>query len=456
MARTQQYSPGAPPIHGVSGERRRVLLIVENLPVPFDRRVWSEAVELVRAGYVVSVISPVGRGHDAPYELLEGVHVYRHPPVHEGEGPLGYVREYGVALWRELRLAFRVRRERGVDLIHACNPPDLIFVVAWALRPFGVRFLFDHHDVCPELFEAKFERCGALWALMRLFEWLTFRTALVSIATNESFAAIACRRGGMRPENVFVVRSAPRLEKFLIGPGDPAHRKGFRHLLGYVGVIGRQDGLDLLVAAVDHLVNRMGREDVHVAVAGFGAHLPVIQEDVAARGLSRRFTFTGPLFGDALLSVLNEADVCVSPDPHNAMNDVSTMNKVVEYMTLGKPIVQFDLREGRASAGDASLYARDNDPVDFAEKIAWLLDRPQERARMGAIGRARVLDKLHWAHSAPNLLAAYERAFALMNRPARVAAPTLRHPPCAGSAASASRADDARANPGSSASAASR
>lgn len=405
-SRSNNSAPSAP-----RKPARRVLIVVENLPVPFDRRVWSEATELVRAGYTVSVICPMGKGQDAPYEELEGVHVYRHPLPPEGNGAWGYLREYSAALWHELRLAFKVRRERGIDILQGCNPPDLIFLIAWALRPWGVRYLFDHHDVCPELYEAKFGRKGAFWRLMRLFEWLTFKTAAVSIATNESFAAIARRRGGMAGKDVFVVRSAPRVEKFRIGPGNPAWKKGARHLIGYVGVIGQQEGMDLLVAAAEHLIRTLGRADVQFAIVGFGPHLPVVEADVAQRGLEAHFTFTGPKYGDELLEILNTADLCVSPDPKNAMNDISTMNKVVEYMTLAKPSVQFDLTEGRASAGDASLYADANDPVDFAEKIAWLMDHPEEGAAMGARGRQRVLEELSWAYSAPRLLAAYDRAF---------------------------------------------
>jgi glycosyltransferase involved in cell wall biosynthesis len=393
-----------------------ILIIVENLPVPFDRRVWLEATELAGAGYTVSVICPTGKGYDSRYEVLEGIHVYRHPLPVEANGALGYLLEYGAALYHWIRLAFRVRRERGVDIIHGCNPPDLIFLIAWLMRPFGVRYLFDHHDVCPELFEAKFGRRGMLWRAMRLFEWLTFRTACVSIATNESFAEIARTRGGMAAEDVFVVRSAPRIDNFIIGPGDPTHRKGFKHLIGYVGVIGQQEGLDLLVAAIDHLVRDLGHDDVHIAIIGFGPHLPMIQQDVTDRGLDAHFTFTGPKYGDALLSILNTTDVCLSPDPKNTMNDISTMNKIIEYMTLAKPVVQFDLKEGRASAADAALYAADNDPIDFARQIARLLDDPTERERMGRIGRARVLEKLNWSHSGPILLAAYDRAFAKIKR----------------------------------------
>jgi glycosyltransferase involved in cell wall biosynthesis len=309
-----------------------------------------------------------------------------------------------------------VRREHGVDILHGCNPPDLIFLVAWALRPFGVRYLFDHHDICPELYETKFGKRGLLWRAMVLVEWLTFRTAIVSIATNESYAEIARTRGDMAPGDVFVVRSGPKVEKLEIRPPRDELKKGFRYLVGYVGVIGQQEGLDLLVEAVAHLTGRMGRDDAHFGIVGGGPALEEVQAEVRDRGLDRFFTFTGRASDDLLLDMLNTADLCVNPDRATPMNDLSTMNKIMEYMTLKKPIVQFDLKEGRASAGDASLYARQNDPVDFAEKIAKLLDDPARRVRMGEIGRARIEGGLSWAHSAPRLLAAYARAFARIGR----------------------------------------
>ena len=400
------------PSEATGSRTGRILIVVENLPVPFDRRVWAEATTLAAAGYTVSVICPKGKGYEADYELLEGVHVYRHPLPAEGNGALGYLQEYGAALWHELRLALRVRRERGVDVLHGCNPPDLIFLVAWALRPFGVRYLFDHHDICPELYETKFGRRGTLWRLMVLVERLTFRTAIVSIATNESYAEIARSRGGMAPEDVFVVRSGPKIEKLELRPPRPELKRGATYLIGYVGVIGQQEGLDLLVAAADHLIRGMGRADVHFGIVGDGPARAEVEAEVRARGLADFFTFTGRAPDDLLLDMLNTADVCVNPDRATPMNDLSTMNKILEYMTLKKPIVQFDLKEGRASAGEASLYAAKDDPIDFAEKIAALLDDPEARVRMGEIGRARVEGGLSWAHSAPVLLAAYDRTFA--------------------------------------------
>ena len=396
---------------------RRVLIVVENLPVPLDRRVWLEATTLRANGYEVSVICPTGRGWDKQHEEIEDIHIYRYPePVEAHSGAVAYAREYLHSLWHWFRLARIVRRERGFDVIQGCNPPDLIFLLAWWYRLRGVRYLFDHHDVCPELFEAKFGKKGLLYRIMLIWERMTFATASVSVATNESFRDIAIRRGKMRAEDVFVVRSAPKIEKFEIRPADPAMRKGAGTVLGYVGVIGQQEGMDLLVEAVDHLVRGMGRSDMHAIIVGFGPELPNVEADVTRRGLSSHFTFTGPLYGEDLLRALNSCDIGVSPDPKNAMNDISTMNKVMEYMTLEKPVVQFDLKEGRASAGEASVYARANDPKDFASKIAELMDAPDRRVEMGRIGRARVLESLSWAHSVPKLLAAYDRVFGKMGR----------------------------------------
>ena len=389
---------------------RRVLILVENLPVPLDRRVWLEATTLTEAGYEVSVISPVGRGWTAPYECLQGVHIYRFPePAEAHSGALAYAREWGAALWHMIRLSTLVRRERGFDVIHGCNPPDLFFLVAWLHRWRGVRYLFDHHDVCPELFEAKFGKRGLLYRIMLIWERMTFATASVSIATNESFRQIAIRRGKMAPEDVFVVRSAPRIEKFVPSETPPDPEGLIR--MGYVGVIGQQEGMDLLVAAADHLIRGLGHDKVHFDIVGFGTGLDDMKADVAARGLDAWFTFHGALYDEDLLAVLNRIDIGVSPDPKNAMNDISTMNKIMEYMTLEKPAVQFDLTEGRVSAGEAALYATNNSPQEFGQRIADLIADPEARERMGKMGRKRVLEELSWAHSVPQLLAAYERIF---------------------------------------------
>lgn len=391
---------------------RRILIVVQNLPVPLDRRVWLEASSLVNAGYQVSVICPTGRGWDKEYEVIDNVHIYRFPaPPEAHSGAVAYAREYSHSLWHFFRLARKVRKERGFDVIHGCNPPDLIFLLGLRYRLNGVKYLFDHHDVCPELFEAKFDKKGLLYKVMLIWEWMTFKSAHVSIATNESFKKIAIRRGGMKPEDVFIVRSAPRIENFHIQDPDPELRAKAGTLIGYVGVIGQQEGMDLLIQAAKHLTENMGRTDIHFYICGFGPELPEVQADAERNGVAQYFTFTGAVYDADLLRYLNSVDIGIAPDPKNAMNDISTMNKVMEYMTLEKPVVQFDMTEGRASAEEASLYAMNNDPVQMAEKIAELMDDPCKRAEMGKIGRKRVLEKLSWDHSVPHLLAAYDRVF---------------------------------------------
>jgi glycosyltransferase involved in cell wall biosynthesis len=394
------------------GTRRgSVLIIVENLPVPFDRRVWNEATTLVGAGYEVSVICPTGKGAQARYEILDGIHIYRHP-LPEGRAALGYLIEYGCALIWEFILAWRVRRARGFDVIHACNPPDLIFLVGGFFKLFfGTKFVFDHHDLNPELFEAKFGRTGLWYRGLLAFERLTFRVADISIATNESYRAIAVQRGRMHPDRVFVVRSGPNLERLRISPPNPSLKKGRRYLVGYVGVMGSQEGIPYLLEAARRIVHDLGRRDVHFGLIGAGPELERLQKLASHLQIDEYVTFAGRVPDHELLEMLNTADVCVNPDEYNAMNDKSTMNKIMEYMALGKPIVQFDLAEGRFSAQQASLYARRNDATDLAERILDLLADEGKRRLMGQIGRQRVIDHLAWRHEAPKLLQAYEALF---------------------------------------------
>jgi len=391
---------------------RRVLIIVENLPVPFDRRVWSEATTLVKAGYAVSVICPKGKGATSSYEVIDGVHIYRHPLPLEAEGALGYALEYGAALFWEFLLSLKVARQRGFDVVHACNPPDTIFLIGGFYRLFGKKFLFDHHDINPELYEAKFNRRDFGWKLMVWLERLSFRTANISIATNESYRDIAITRGGMAPDKVHIVRSGPNLDRVREVAPDPKWRNGRRFVVGYVGVIGKQEGLDLLLDSVEHLVKVRNRDDIQFVICGGGSELEAIKAETVARSLGDYVTYTGRCSDETLFSALSTADICVNPDRPTAMNDKSTMNKIMEYMALGKPIVQYDLREGRFAARASSLYAKCTEPADFGDKIVELLDDPERRAAMGAIGRERVRTELAWSHEAPKLLAAYGSLFA--------------------------------------------
>jgi glycosyltransferase involved in cell wall biosynthesis len=395
-----------------SARRRRILIIVENLPVPFDRRVWAEAQTLHKAGYEVTVICPRGAFAEAPFELLDGIEIYRHPLPIEAKGKLAYLAEYSSALFWEFAYSIKVFCGRGFDVIHACNPPDLVFLIgAFYKYLFGKKFVFDHHDLNPELFEAKFGHRGPVWKALVFFERMTFKVADISIATNRSYAGIAARRGKMRPDRVFVVRSGPNLTRVRELAPDSTWRNGRAYLVAYVGVIGEQEGIDLLLQSIRHITSTRQRTDVQFVIMGAGPRLEMLRQECAQMRLSEFVTFTGRVEDTTLFKVLSTADVCVNPDRPNAMNDMSTMNKIMEYMALGKPIVQFDLAEGRVSAQSASLYARNTDTADFGDKILELVDDPDRRREMGIYGRKRVRDELSWDHEEPKLLAAYEALF---------------------------------------------
>ena len=388
----------------------RVLIIVENLPCPFDRRVWQEALALRANGHEVSIICPKGRGYDKGHEVLDDVHIYRHALPVEASSALGYGLEYAIALLMEFGLALRIALTRGFDVIHGCNPPDTIFLIARFFKLFGKRFIFDHHDINPELYEAKFGRRDVWYRILCRLERWTFATADVSIATNESYRRMAIERGHMAPAKVFVVRSGADLTRVRALPPRAELRRGKAHLVGYVGVIGKQEGLDLLLEAIAYIRQTLGRNDVHFVIVGDGTELAAVRQLSLQLSVDDCVEFTGRLPDAALWEIMSTADVCVNPDRANEMNDKSTMNKILEYMALGKPIVQFDLTEGRFSAGEASLYARPNDVADFAIKLCELLDDPTRRATMGAIGRQRVEGGMAWHHQVPRLLEAYETA----------------------------------------------
>ena len=401
-----------------SARRPRILILVENLAVPFDRRVWQEARTLQEAGYDVCVICPQSAQHPESTETLEGVHIYRYPSPFEARRTAGYLIEYPLALMFQFVLAIKIARAGRIDAIQACNPPDLLFLVALPFRLLtGTRFIFDHHDASPELLIAKGRQRGS-WIVRfaKLLERWTFSGATVSMATNESYRRIAIERGGMAPDDVFVVRSGPDLSRFAAARVDPELRRGKKYLVAYVGVMGIQEGIDYLLEAADLLVNRQGRTDVQFTLAGSGPEFGRVVERVAELGLTENVALLGRVSEEVLAALLTTADLCVNPDEWNEMNNISTMNKILEYMALGKPIVQFDLREGRVSAGEASLYARANDAASLAQGIVDLLDDQALRERMGKIGHERFESTFSWEHSAPALLAAYRRALTLTPR----------------------------------------
>lgn len=385
-----------------------ICIIVENLAVPADRRVWQEANALAEAGYAVSIICPKGRGFDRARETLNGIEIYRHSSFNSA-GVFSHSFEYAWALAAEFLLALKVYARTKFRILQACNPPDTIFLIALFFKLFGIRFIFDHHDLVPELCRIRFARIPLMYRLVSLAERLTFRTADVTIATNDSFREIAAVRGNVPRDRSFVVRTCPDLAKLRFTP-QAALKEGRTQLVVYVGLMEPQDGLDLLLDSIDHLVNEKARRDTLFALIGWGTELPRLQVRAAERGLEPWVRFTGPLYGDDLWAYLATADVAVAPDPFNELNDKLSMIKVFEYLAFGLPVVLYDLVEGRRSAGDAALYARNNDPVDFARQMEQLLESETLRRQLGARGKSRTLAGLNWDAEKVKLLAAYEAA----------------------------------------------
>jgi glycosyltransferase involved in cell wall biosynthesis len=398
-------------VSGRGSARRRVLILVQNLPVPFDRRVWQEALALDAAGYEVHIVCPRTKAYPRRREFLNNIHIYRYSPGPEARRTAAYLIEYSIAILAQLRLALGIRIRRRIDVVHICNPPDLLFLVALPLVASGAGLIYDHHDATPELMVAKGRReDGRLVRLIMFFERMTYRCARVSIETNDSFRDIALQRGGMSQEDVFVVRSAPDIQRFAKAEPDEAWRRGRKHLVGYVGIMGSQDGLDYLIDTADLIIREWRRDDIQFVLVGGGPELPRLRERVRSLGIGDYVEFTGLMSSsEELGAVLATADVCVSPDEANRMNDISTMNKIMEYMALGKPIVQFDLHEGRVSAGEASLYAKRNDVGSMAEGIIQIIDDSELGARMGQAGQQRFMAALSWELQVPKLLAAYDR-----------------------------------------------
>jgi len=390
---------------------RRIAILVQNLPVPFDRRVWQEATSLVAAGADVTVVCPSDERHPVGEFVIDGVGVHRYEAPREAKGILGYVSEYVVSLGRMARTFEVARGVAPFDIVHFCNPPDLLYLVAKrAKREDGSVLVFDQHDIGPELVQAK--RMPLPWLFVgvaRLCEQRSYAWADQVIATNESYRDIAMRRGRFPGSDVTVVRSGPsRSWASYRSTGEDWHR-GRRYLLGYVGVMGRQEGIEYLIDAVKVLVAER-HLDVHLALIGSGPDRERLEALTRTRGIADRVEFHGRVPDDLMKSILADADVCVNPDEVNTMNDLSTMNKIIEYMALGRPIVQFDVREGRFSAKDSSLYAtRDNDARSFAHAVEQVLDDPVLAQRMGEAGRVRFEEQLCWEIQAERLTSTYGR-----------------------------------------------
>lgn len=397
---------------------KHIVIIVENLPVPFDRRVWLEASTLRDAGYKVSVICPKMMNYTKSYEELEGIRIYRYRVYEAKSGIFSYLMEFVYCWCRTFLKVLRIRLRERIDIIHGCNPPDTFWLIGRIFKPFGVRFIFDEHDLCPEVYLSKKDdfKQDAIYRILIWLQKMTYKTADVVISTNESYRKIAQERGGVPADRLFVVRSGPDLKRLKSTTPREELKRGKPHLICYLGTMGPQDGVDYLLKSIAHLKYQLKRDDFHVAIIGGGIMFEELKKLAQQLHLEDVVTFTGRIADAEVMQYLSTADVCVCPDPKNPLNDVSTMNKTLEYMVFGKPIVAFDLTETRYSAGDSALYAQPNEVADFASKIVTLLDNVELRQRMGKIGQERIKQHLAWEHSIPHLLAAYKKALGLNDR----------------------------------------
>jgi glycosyltransferase involved in cell wall biosynthesis len=392
----------------------RILIIVQNLPVPFDRRVWLECQALAEAGYRVSVVCPKGKG-DPSYEVIDGVELYKYRPYAPGGSKAGFAAEYAYSFAATAWHALKARRKGRFAVLQACNPPDIFWPIALALRALDrTKFVFDHHDLCPELFRSRFpDGPGLPYRGLLALERRTHRTADHVISTNDSYRAVAINRSGKLPADVTVVRTGPDPDKLRRGPEYPEQRRGRKHLVAYIGVMGPQDGVDIVVKAADVVVHEMGRDDIAFTLIGSGdcfADLVALRDQLMLNG---HVEFTGRAPDELVNKVMSTADAGLSPDPKNPLNDVSTMNKTMEYMSFELPVVAFDLIETRVSAGDAAVYVQsagrpEQDVRDYARAIVDLIDDEPERLRMGKSGRARVETELAWAHSERAYVGVYD------------------------------------------------
>lgn len=380
---------------------RHVLIVVQNLPVPLDRRVWLECQALAAQGYAVSVICPKGPG-DPARQVIDGIHIYKYAPPPEARGLLGYAVEFGYCWVRTALLSFSVWRRQRFTVLQACNPPDTYWLLARFWRRGGVSFVFDQHDLNPELFRSRFGEPEALLGRvnLRLLLWLeamTYRTADHVISTNQSYRAIAIDRGRRSPEEVTVVRSGPDTQTMRpVYPESSTSRTDQAFTLVYLGIMGPQDGVDIVLDVMAELVHRRGRTDVRATLLGFGDCLEDLKRRSTELDLDSWVTFTGRADKAMIADHLSTADIGLCPDLRTPLNEVSTMNKTMEYMAYALPSVAFDLVETRVSGGDSVLYVPSGDRHAFATAVERLLDDASLRLQMARKARARVAEQLDW------------------------------------------------------------
>jgi glycosyltransferase involved in cell wall biosynthesis len=390
-------------------KKKRTLIIVENLPVPNDRRVWLEATSLHQAGYHVSVISIKGKNANKSFELLEGIHLYRYPAPPQTSGTVSFLFEFIYCWIMTLILSLVVAVREGIDIIHACNPPETFWLISWIYKPFGVKFVFDHHDLSPEMYYSRFNKKGIIFNILLLLEYITFRSADVVITTNDTHRNIAIERGNVSSEKIFIVRSGPDHKKLRPGKPNKTLKGNFKHMVSYLGVLNPQDGVELYIQLAKIIIQKYNRNDILFVIMGTGDSEENLRRLSSELQVDDHVHFTGWLEMNKYSEYLATSEICIDTMPKSPYGDASTMNKTLEYMSAGRPIVCFDLVETRASAQEAALYAKPNDLVDMAEKMLGLLDDEHKRLEMGVKGRQRIETELAWEYQIDHLIRAYKQ-----------------------------------------------
>lgn len=389
--------------------KRHILFIVENNPVPADIRVWREAMTVKHAGYDVTVISPMSKKFPKSHEMIDGIEIYRHPSFKGMVGKSNRIVEYVSAFFWEVILSLKIYVMHQFHVIHAANPPDHVFLLATAFKIFGVKFIFDHHDLTPELFLSKFDhKYNTIFCLLNLMENLSCHIADVVISTNESYKKHIIQKHGIMQAKIFIVRNDPELPK---NPGRATLRQNTNKQIAellYVGSINMQDGVDLLVRTIDILVNQLYFKQVRCIVVGDGADLPRVKKLCVELYLEQYLRFTGYIFDrQHIIDIIEETDICLEPAPKIAANSKSTFIKIMEYMAAGKPIVAFDMDETSYSTQGSALLIEPGKLLDFARAIMKLANEPDLRKQLGKYGSDRIATSLNWDNSAKELLRAY-------------------------------------------------
>jgi glycosyltransferase involved in cell wall biosynthesis len=390
-------------------KKTHILFIVQNLSVPEDKRVWLEAISAKSWDYDVSVICPVGKNHKLRYENIQGIDIYRHTLPVEAARKISYFYEYGISLFWQIVLSLKIFFKKPFQIMHIANPPDHGFLLALFFKIMGVKYVFDHHDLSPELYFAKFGEKGPFYFAISLIEKTNMKTADAVISTNESYKEIANRRGKKSKDKIFVVRNGPDLSNITVIPPDIDFRDGFDFLVAYIGKIASQENFDNLLRIAKLIVCEKGLCNIKFVVMGSGPDFDEMQELSEEMSLSKNIEFTGYIPYNRLLGILDQCDIGVHPEYTNEYTNKSTMLKIMDYMLMGKPIVQFESKEGRVTAGKSSLYISDNDEMNFADAVVRLLHDPSRRKEMGEIGRNRIIESLHWGIQKQNLNRVYHK-----------------------------------------------